>query len=161
MREGNGNSGRVEILLVEDRPADVTQTLAALKKANVFNPIHVLRSTEECADFIFRTGHFSDLPPLPQQSLVLLSLNLAGTSGLDLLGRLKADQRTLTLPVIMLTSCQEERGVMQSYKLGASGCIVKPLTLEKLVEVASELRLGWLLVSPPVVTEKPPDEGAS
>ncbi len=148
MRNGTSNRGRVEIILVEDRPADATQSLATLKKANLFNTIHVLKNAEEAADFIFRTGPFANLAPLPGETLVLLSLTLSGTHSLDLLRRLKGDQRTKHIPVIVLTASQEERGVMQSYKLGASGCIVKPLDLHGFIEVVAELRLGWLLISP-------------
>lgn len=148
MTNGNTSGGRVEIILIENQPADVTTTLSTLKKANLFNTIHVLKNAEEAADFIFRSGPFASAAPLSQATLVLLSLNLPGTHGLDLLRRLKGDQRTKGLPVVILTASQEERGVMQSYKLGASGCIVKPVDLHKFIEVVSELHLGWLLIAP-------------
>jgi two-component system response regulator len=142
------NGAKVEILLIEDNAADVAFTLNTLKKANLCNNIHVLRRSSEAIDFVFRTGASANQPLLPPETLIMLSLNVAGTEGLDLLRRIKADQRTKSLPVIILTSSQEERGMMQSYTLGASGCIVKPVDLHKFVEAVAELRLGWLLMSP-------------
>jgi DNA-binding response OmpR family regulator len=109
--------------------------------------VRVLETPDLAMEFLLRTGSFSSQPPLASESLVLLSLNLRGSPSLDLLRKLKGDERTKTLPVIMLTSSQEERGVMQSYKLGANACIVKPVDLPKFIEAISELRLGWLLVA--------------
>lgn len=137
----------MEIVLVEENPSDIAQTLNTLKKASLFNHVHVLKNVAEALDFLFRGGKHADLPPLPAETLILLSLNLPGAHGLDLLRKLKSDQRTKGLPVIILTSSQEERGVMQSYKLGASGCIVKPVDLPKFIEVVAGLRLGWLLIA--------------
>jgi two-component system, response regulator len=148
MTNGNKNGGKVEILLVEDNPADVTVTLDALKKANIANRVHVLRDGSQALDFLTRTGSFSTESRLSAETLILLALSLGAIHGLDVLRKIKSDERTKNLPVIMLTSSQEERGVMQSYKLGANACIVKPLDLAKFIEAVSELRLGWLLVSP-------------
>jgi two-component system response regulator len=148
VKEGTTNGGKIDILLVEDNAEHIMSTLNALKKANVCNKIHVVRDAAEMFDFLFRTGAYAKQGPLSPDTLILLSLNLSGTHGLDLLRKIKADERTKSLPVIMMTSSQEERGVMQSYKLGASGCIVKPIDLPKFVEAVSELRLGWVLVMP-------------
>jgi two-component system response regulator len=148
MKDGTTNGGKVDILLIEDNPEHITSTLNALKKANICNKVHVLREPAEVFDFLFRTGAYATLTPLSAETLILLSLSLGTMHGLDLLRKVKADERTKALPVIMLTSSQEERGVMQSYKLGASGCIVKPLDLAKLVEAVAELRMGWVLVMP-------------
>ncbi|MDB6038073.1 MAG: response regulator receiver protein, partial [Verrucomicrobiales bacterium] len=78
--------------------------------------------------------------------LILLDLNLPKIHGLDVLRKIKTDERTKSIPVIIMTASQEERGVMQSYKLGAQGCVVKPFELPKFVEAVSELRLSWLLI---------------
>jgi two-component system response regulator len=147
MKNGTANE-KVEILLVEDNAADVTHILNTLKKANLCNRVHVLREGAQVLDFLFRTGSFAGQPPLPAEVLILLSLNLRDVHGLDILRKIKGDERTRSLPVIIFTSSQEERGVMESYKLGANACIVKPMDLSKLVEAVSELRLGWLLISP-------------
>jgi two-component system response regulator len=143
----NGN-GRIDILLVEDNPADASLIVSALKKANIANCTHVLPNGDDILEFLLRRGVYSGQPPLPADVLILLSLNLNGVHGLDVLRKLKSDERTRSLPVVILTSSQEERGVMQGYKLGANACIVKPLELKKLIEAVAELRFGWLLVGP-------------
>lgn len=144
-----GAASFVEILLIEDNPEHISSVQALLQKANICNQVTVLRTASEAFDCLFRTGPFAKEKPLSPETLVLLSLSLKSMHGLDLLRKMRNDERTKTLPVIMLTSSQEERGVMQSYKLGASGCIVKPLDLQKFVEAVAELRLAWLLLPPP------------
>lgn len=144
----SGRSGKVEILVVEESHADATVILGTLRKASICNRIHVLTEGPQVMDFLFRKGQFSDQPPLPSELLILLSLNLSGVHGLDILRKIKGDERTRSLPVVILTSSQEERGVMQSYRLGANACIVKPVDLRKFIEAVSELRLGWLLIHP-------------
>jgi two-component system response regulator len=148
MRNGSCNTGKVDLLLIEDSPQDITSTLNALKKANITNTVHVLQNPAEVFDFLSRIEPQPGQAPLPETTIILLSLTLDKVHGLDVLRKLKADERTKSLPVIILSSSQEERGVMQSYKLGASGCIVKPVDLPKFVEAISELRLGWVLVAP-------------
>ena len=148
MNEERTNGGSVEIVLVEDIAADAAVALATLKKANIANKVHVIPDGGAILDFIFGTGANAHRAAVPEETLILLSMNLEGVHGLDVLRKLKSDERSKGFPVIMLTSSQEERGVMQSYKLGASGCIIKPLDLPKFIEAVSELRLGWLLISP-------------
>jgi two-component system, response regulator len=149
----NGD-GKIDILLVEDNPSDTSLITNTLNKANICNRTHVLANGAEILEFLLRKEPFSGQAPLPAEILILLSLNLSGIHGLDVLRKLKSDERTRTLPVIILTSSQEERGVMQSYKLGANACIVKPMDLRKLIEAVAEVRLGWLLVCPEDPAEK-------
>jgi two-component system response regulator len=144
---GSPNNSRIEIVLAEGNSAHASSTLNTLKKANVCNRVHVLTEGQQLLDFLFRIGTATDLPPGRTEFLILLSLNLADAHGLDVLRKIKSDARTKTLPIIILTSSQEERGVMQSYKLGANAAIVKPIDFGKFVEAVSELRLGWTLVS--------------
>ena len=146
MRNGGSTPFRIEIILAEDNPADISSTVNTLKKANICNRVHVVREGKQLLDFLFRTGGSVDFPPPGTELLILLSLRLSDSHGLDLLRKIKGDERTKALPIVILTSSQEERGVMQSYKLGANAAIVKPLDLAKLVEAVSELRLGWLLL---------------
>ncbi len=147
MRNGGSTPSRVEIILAEDNPADITSTVNTLKKASICNRVHVIREGKQVLDFLFRTSTTADFAPLEAEFLLLLSLRLSDSHGLDVLRKIKSDERTEALPVIILTSSQEERGVMQSYKLGANAVIVKPIDLAKLVEAVSELRFGWLLLS--------------
>ena len=147
MHNGGSTPSRIEIILAEDNPADISSTLNTLKKANIGNHVRVIRDGKELLDFLFQTGASAGVRPPGSETLILLSLGLSDAHGLDVLRKVKNDERTRTVPVIILTSSQEERGVMQSYKLGANAAIVKPLDLGKLSEVVSELRLGWLLVS--------------
>ena len=143
MESGTQQSETVEILLIEDNPDDVTLTVNALKKGKVSNTIHVLKDGEQAMNFIFDPARASRGDLL---QLILLDLNLPKVHGLDILRKIKADERTKSIPVIILTASQEERGVMQSYKLGAQGCVVKPFEFSRFVEAVAELRLSWLLI---------------
>jgi two-component system response regulator len=137
---------QVEILLIEDNPDDVTLTIGALKKGKVSNKVHVLKDGAEALDFIFGQGSYTHRREGEHVQLILLDLNLPKIHGLDVLRKIKTDERTKSIPVIIMTASQEERGVMQSYKLGAQGCVVKPFDFSKFVEAVSELRLSWLLI---------------
>jgi len=143
---GTGNGEKVEILLVEDNPDDVALTLNILKKARITNPVKILKDGDEALECILGTGRFANQPAAPHR-LILLDLNLPRVHGLDVLRKIKSDERAKNLPVVILTSSQEERGVMQSYKLGAHGCIVKPFDIHKLMEALSELHFSWALLS--------------
>jgi two-component system response regulator len=140
------NGNRVEIVLVEDNDDDVTMTLNVLRKGNIRNEVHVIKDGTEALDYILRTGKHSQRQLSQATQLILLDLNLPKVHGLDVLRKIKTDERTKAYPVIILTSSQEERGVMQSYKLGAQGCIVKPFDLSKFTEAVAELHLNWVLV---------------
>ena len=146
MDSGAAKQQRVEILLIEDNPDDVSLTLGALKKGKVSNKVHVLKDGAEALDFIFGQGAYAHRREGEHVQLILLDLNLPKIHGLDVLRKIKMDERTKSIPVIIMTASQEERGVMQSYKLGAQGCVVKPFELAKFVEAVSELRLSWLLI---------------
>lgn len=148
MTNGNNNGGRTDILLVEDNPSDTALILNVLKKANIVNRIHVLADGGEILEFLFRQGMYKEEPALPAETLILLSLKLKDVNGIEVLRKLKSDERSRAFPIIILTSSQEERGVMESYKLGANACIVKPMDIRNFIEAVAELHLGWLLVSP-------------
>ena len=148
MTNGNKNGGKTDILLVDDNPTDTALVLGVLKKANIINRIHVLREGGQILDYLFRNGAFQNEPPLPAETLILLSLKVNGGTGLETLRKIKSDERSRNFPVILLTSSQEDRGVMEAYKLGANACVVQPIDLTKFIEAVAELRLGWLLISP-------------
>lgn len=148
MTNGRESGGKADILLVDDNPADTALVLNALKKAKIINRVHVLADSGEILEFLFRQGRYHDSPSLPPETLILLSLKLNEGSGIDVLRKIKSDERSRNFPVIVLTSSQEDRGVMESYKLGANACIVHPIDIHKFVEAVAELRLEWLLMSP-------------
>ena len=148
MTNGGKEGVKIDILLVEDNPAGAALILNVLKKANIINRMHVLAEGGEILEFLFRKGRYQDAPTLPAETLILLSLNLAGTNGLEVLRKIKSDERSRNYPVIVLASSQEDRGVMESYKMGANACMVQPIEITKFIEAVAELRLGWLLISP-------------
>jgi len=136
----------VEILLVEDNPADEELTLYALKAQILANSIEVVRDGAEALDLIFQTGAFAGRT-YSRPKLVLLDLKLPKVDGLEVLRRLKADPVTRSIPVVMLTSSREERDVVESYNLGANSYICKPVDFSQFAEVVRQTGLYWLLVN--------------
>jgi len=140
---------QVEILLVEDNPDDVELTLHSLRKENLANNIHVARDGEEALEFLFCNGAFAersfDHPP----KLVLLDLKLPKVDGMEVLKRLKADARTRTIPVVILTSSKEERDLVNGYGLGANSYIQKPVDFEQFRDTVKNVGLYWLLINQP------------
>jgi two-component system response regulator len=136
------------ILLVEDNPDDVTLTLRALKRNNIQNKVKVAADGEEALEFLLPS---SGQPIKP--ALILLDVNLPKLGGLDVLRRLRGDDRTATLPVVVLTTSNEERDIIESYRLGANSYVRKPVVFGDFVEAARVLGLYWLLVNqaPPAV----------
>jgi two-component system response regulator len=139
----------VEILLVEDNPNDVELTLRALKKHNLANRVHVARDGEEALDFIFGTGPFSGVK-CNRLKVILLDLKLPKVSGLEVLRKLKSDERCKTVPVVVLTSSQEDQDIQECYKLGVNSYVVKPVEFEAFAKTVADLGLYWLLVNKPV-----------
>jgi two-component system, response regulator len=140
----------VEILLVEDNPDDVELTLHAFEKHRVTNSIHVARDGAEALEFIFCTGAYAGRDPLNGPRVVLLDLKLPRVDGLEVLRRIKADPRTRTLPVVVLTSSRDERDIIESYHLGVNSYIVKPVDFAQFTDSARTLGLYWLLLNEPI-----------
>jgi two-component system, response regulator len=109
--------------------------------------VHVVRDGAEALDFIFATGAYADRSINNKPKLVLLDLKLPKVDGLEVLRRIKADARTRSIPVVVLTSSREERDVVESYKLGVNSYVVKPVEFSKFAEAVSELGLYWLLMN--------------
>ncbi len=139
----------VEILLVEDNPYDVELTLTALKENNLTNKVHVLNDGAEALEFIFATGAHAlrNINIIPK--VILLDLKLPKVNGLEVLRRIKSDERTKKIPVVMLTSSQEERDVMESYNLGVNSYIIKPVDFNKFIDAVAKLSLYWVLLNKP------------
>jgi CheY-like chemotaxis protein len=133
----------VEILLVEDNPDDVELTIRALRRRNMANKAFVVKDGAEALQFLSASGPYSirNIDNLPK--VVLLDLKLPNMDGIEVLRRIKADPRTKTLPVVMLTSSGEERDVIEAYKLGANSYIVKPMDFGTFVQAISELGIYW------------------
>jgi two-component system, response regulator len=138
---------RVEILLVEDNPNDVELTLHALKENNLSNPIQIARDGEEALDFIFAEGKFKGREVEHQPKVILLDLKLPKIDGLEVLRRLKGDASTRSIPVVVLTSSQEERDVVESYNLGVNSYIRKPVDFGQFTEAVRTIGLYWLLLN--------------
>jgi two-component system response regulator len=142
-------TNEVEILLVEDNPNDVELTLRALKKRNLTNKVHVVKDGTEALEFLFGTGAYAGRDINHYPKVILLDLKLPKVDGLEVLRRIKSDERTKVIPVVVLTSSKEERDLVESYKLGANSYITKPVDFENFVKSVSELGLYWLLLNQP------------
>ncbi len=142
------------ILLVEDNPDDEALTLRALKKNNIQNEVVVARDGVEALDYLFGAGSYAgrDTKVVPQ--VVLLDLKLPKVDGLEVLKRIRADERTKLLPVVILTSSNEEQDLVNGYGLGANSYIRKPVDFNQFIQAVGQLGLYWL-----VLNEPPPTRG--
>ena len=135
------------ILLVEDNPDDEALTLRALEKSNVVNQVVVARDGVEALDYLFATGSHANRDPGATPQLVLLDLKLPRVDGLEVLRRMRADERTCLLPVVILTTSTEQRDIVESYRLGANSYIRKPVDFVQFTEAVRQLGLYWLLLN--------------
>jgi CheY-like chemotaxis protein len=140
------------ILLVEDNPDDELLAIRALEKNNIMNEVVVARDGAEALDYLFGAGAYAgrDMSVMPQ--IILLDLKLPKVDGLEVLRRLRNDERTKLLPVVVLTSSKEERDLTESYSLGANSYIRKPVNFAQFTEAIRQLGLYWLVLneSPPI-----------
>lgn len=139
------------VLLVEDNPDDAELTLRAFRKNNLLNEVVIAQDGVEALDYLFGTGTYAGRDPLLLPQLVLLDLNLPRLGGLDVLRRIRADERTQLLPVVILTTSQEEQDRLQSYRLHANSYIRKPVDFQQFSQAIQQLGLYWL-----VLNENPP-----
>ncbi len=136
------------ILLVEDNPDDVELALHALKRNNIVNPIEVVRDGQEALDYLFYTGkHAGSEHATP--AVILLDLKLPKVDGLEVLKKIKGDQKLKYVPVVVLTSSREEKDLIESYNLGTNSYIRKPVDFEQFVETVRYIGYYWLLLNEP------------
>ncbi|MHB8106306.1 MAG: response regulator [Candidatus Cryosericum sp.] len=146
-------SGKI-ILLVEDNPDDVALTLRALKKNNIANDVVVAGDGEEALEYLTATGRYAGRAVSDVPQVVLLDLKLPKVGGLEVLRAMRADPRTRTLPVVVLTSSTEERDIVASYQLGANSYVRKPVDFDQFVDAIRQLGLYWLVLNQaPSVTQ--------
>ena len=137
-----------QILLVEDDPRDVEMTLAAFEEQNLANRVVVVRDGVEALDYLYRRGRFAERPP-GNPVVVLLDLKMPRADGLEVLRRVKSDPALKAIPVVVLTSSSREQDIVDSYDLGVNSYVVKPVTVDRFVEVVKQLGLFWVLTNEP------------
>jgi len=137
------------ILLVEDNPDDEELTLRALKKNNILNQVTIVRDGAEALDYLFCQGAYAGRDASVQPAVTLLDLKLPKVEGLEVLKRLRADERTRLLPVVILTSSKEEQDLISGYRLGANSYIRKPVDFTKFMEAVRQVGLYWLMMNEP------------
>jgi two-component system, response regulator len=135
------------ILLVEDNPDDEALTLRALKKNNIGNRVVVARDGVEALDFLFCTGAYADRDPENMPQVILLDLKLPKVDGLEVLRRVRADERTRLLPVVILTSSKEDQDLVSGYKFGANSYVRKPVDFNEFAGAIRHLGLYWLVLN--------------
>jgi two-component system response regulator len=137
------------ILLVEDNADDAELTLRAFRKSKILNEIVVVTDGVEALDYVFATGEHLGRDPKAIPEVILLDLKLPRIGGLEVLRQLRADERTRRIPVVVLTSSNEERDILSSYDLGANSFVRKPVDFAQFVEAAQHLGLYWLVMNEP------------
>ena len=137
---------KVDILLVEDNPTDAELTMRALRKSKLANHMTWVKDGAEALEFIFRSGAYAGRPD-ENPKLILLDLKLPKVDGIEVLKRIKADERTRIIPVVMVTSSAEGRDVVESYKLGVNSYVVKPVDFDQFSDTVAKAGLYWMLMN--------------
>jgi len=137
----------LEVLLVEDNETDAELTIRALKRKNLANNLVWVKDGEEALEFIFATGRYSDRKMQDLPKLVLLDLRMPKVDGMEVLRRIKADERTSKIPIVVLTSSKEDEDIVESYNLGVNSYVSKPVEFDEFTEAVSTLGLYWMLLN--------------
>ena len=140
---------QIEILLVEDNMDDAEMTIHALRKNNLANKLIHMKDGEEAIDFLFGIGNFIGRDVNLKPSLILLDLKMPKVDGLEVLERVKSNEATKKIPVVILTSSKEDPDVSKCYELGANSYIVKPVEFESFIKAVSELGMYWMILNQP------------
>lgn len=135
------------ILLVEDNPDDIKLTMRALKKSNILNEVVVAQDGVEALDYLFGTGRHAGRDTNTRPQVVLLDLKMPRMDGFEVLQRIRGDERTKLLPVVVLTTSNEDKDRIESYKLGVNSYIRKPVDFNQFVESVQQLGLYWLVLN--------------
>jgi len=143
------NNTQVEILLVEDNPSDAELTMRALQKSNIVNKLFHVSNGLAALDFLFGTGEYAGRNINNKPRLILLDLNMPKVNGIEVLTRIKADEFTKKIPVVILTSSKEDPDIDKCYLLGANSYIVKPVEFDNFKKAISEIGLYWMLLNQP------------
>ena len=138
---------QMEILLVEDNPQDAEMTMRALRQNNLVNRLHWVKDGEEALEYLYRSGRYAGRDPARPPKLVLLDIKMPKVDGIEVLRRLKADPATQAVPVVIMTSSNEDRDVVESYRLGVNSYVVKPLQFDVFLETVAKIGLYWVLTN--------------
>ncbi|EMM76553.1 response regulator [Leptospira santarosai] len=141
----------ISILYAEDNPQDSELTLRSLKRHNLTNQVKLVRDGEEALEYLYATGRYENRDKTQLPSLILLDLKMPKVDGIEVLRRVRSEEFTKMLPVVILTSSAEEKDIVESYRLGVNSYVVKPLDFDKFSEVASEIGFYWILVNQSIV----------
>lgn len=140
----------VEILLVEDNPRDGDLTIRALKKRNLANKVVWVKDGEEALEYLFARGRYDDRNIKDKPKVVLLDLKMPKVDGLEVLKEIRTHEETKKIPVVILTSSNEEKDIVQSYEYGVNSYIVKPVDFRKFLDSVADVGLYWMLLNKPV-----------
>lgn len=138
---------KIDVLLVEDNASDAELTIRALRKNKIISSLLHLQDGEDALEYIFATGKYSNRNIYETPKVILLDLKMPKLDGLEVLKKIKSDERTKTIPVVLLTSSKEDKDIVVSYRLGVNSYIVKPLGFENFVKAVADLGLYWLLIN--------------
>jgi len=141
--------GMLDIILVEDNSADVEMALDALRENHLANRVKVLKDGEEAVDYIFRQGEYSDCGICEHPALILLDLKLPKIDGIEILKRIRSDERTKAIPVVVLTSSRSDEDRIESYRLGVNSYIVKPVEWDNFAHAVAQIGLYWAVLNKP------------
>jgi two-component system, response regulator len=139
----------LDIILVEDNPHDIEWTLQAFQEHNLANRLKVLRNGEEAVNYIFRQGEYSDCGICEHPALILLDIGLPKIDGLEILRRIRENERTMAIPVVVFTSSGEDENRIESYKLGVNSYIAKPIEFENFAKTIAQIGLYWAVLNEP------------
>ncbi len=137
------------VLMAEDNEHDILATQRAWKKNNIVNPLRIVKDGEECLDYLYRRGKYSEPGAAPRPGILLLDIKMPRLNGLAVLQHIRADEKLHHLPVIILTTSKTEEDRFKSYDLGANAFITKPVGFENLAEAVKTIQLFWALVELP------------